>query len=106
MARTINIGAQGFERPRANGSFYVDKTGFVRDWWMAQDDVTLVCRSMRFGKTLNLDTVLISLNAYMRPLPLTQALCGQAKSGPFTFPPPTHKRNTYGTDADWLHILC
>ena len=41
----------------ATGSFYVDKTGFVRDWWLEQDDVTLVCRPRRFGKTLNLDTV-------------------------------------------------
>ena len=57
MARTIKIGAQGFEGIRTNGSFYVDKTGFVRDWWLAQDDVTLVCRPRRFGKTLNLDTV-------------------------------------------------
>ena len=57
MARTIKIGAQGFEGIRACGSFYVDKTRFVRDWWLAQDDVTLVCRPRRFGKTLNLDTV-------------------------------------------------
>ena len=57
MARTISIGAQGFEDLRANGYFYVDKTGFVRDWWRSGDVVTLVCRSRRFGKTLNLDTV-------------------------------------------------
>ena len=56
MARTISIGAQGFEDLRRNGNFYVDKTGFVRDWWLAQDAVTLVCRPRRFGKTLNLDT--------------------------------------------------
>ncbi len=57
MARTISIGAQGFEDIRANGYFYVDKTGFVRDWWESGDGVTLVCRPRRFGKTLNLDTV-------------------------------------------------
>ena len=57
MARTISIGAQGFEDLRTRDSFYVDKTGFVRDWWLAEDDVTLVCRPRRFGKTLNLDTV-------------------------------------------------
>ena len=57
MARIINIGAQGFEDLRTNGDFYVDKTGFVRDWWRARDSVTLVCRPRRFGKTLNLDTV-------------------------------------------------
>ena len=57
MARTISIGAQGFEGIRANGYFYVDKTGFVREWWLGGDSVTLVCRPRRFGKTLNLDTV-------------------------------------------------
>lgn len=57
MARSINVGAQGFEELRTRGSFYVDKTGFVRDWWLAEDDVTLICRPRRFGKTLNLDTV-------------------------------------------------
>ena len=57
MARTISIGAQGFEEIRANGYFYVDKTGFVHDWWKSGDSVTLVCRPRRFGKTLNLDTV-------------------------------------------------
>lgn len=56
MARTISIGAQGFEAIRSNGDFYVDKTAFVRDWWLARDMVTLVCRPRRFGKTLNLDT--------------------------------------------------
>ncbi|MBR3328779.1 MAG: AAA family ATPase [Atopobiaceae bacterium] len=57
MARTISIGAQGFEGIRTDGCFYVDKTGFVRDWWLGLDAVTLVCRPRRFGKTLNLDTV-------------------------------------------------
>ena len=57
IARTISIGAQGFEDLRENGCFYVDKTGFVRDWWLARDDVTLICRPRRFGKSLNLDTV-------------------------------------------------
>lgn len=32
MARTISIGAQGFEDLRTSGCFYVDKTYFVRDW--------------------------------------------------------------------------
>ncbi|MEE0027888.1 MAG: AAA family ATPase, partial [Atopobiaceae bacterium] len=57
MARTISIGAQGFEDLRVRNNFYVDKTGFVRAWWQAEDQVTLICRPRRFGKTLNLDTV-------------------------------------------------
>lgn len=57
MARRVTIGKQGFEGIRTGEFFYVDKTGFVRDWWDAGDDVTLVCRPRRFGKTLMLDTV-------------------------------------------------
>ncbi|MBQ9057839.1 MAG: AAA family ATPase [Atopobiaceae bacterium] len=57
MARTVSIGAQGFENIRKNNLFYVDKTGFMSDWWNSHDDVTLICRPRRFGKTLNLDTV-------------------------------------------------
>lgn len=56
MARTVAIGVQDFETLRKVGAFYVDKTGFVRDWWRANDSVTLVCRPRRFGKTLALST--------------------------------------------------
>lgn len=34
--------------------FYVDKTGFIREWWENQDVVTLIARPRRFGKTLNM----------------------------------------------------
>ena len=57
VARTISIGAQGFEDLRKNGYFYMGKTGFVRDWWTSGDPVSLVYHPRRFGKTLNLDTV-------------------------------------------------
>ena len=57
MARTISLGAQGFEDLRANGYFYVDKTGFIQRWWKSGDAVTLICRPRRFGKTLNLRTI-------------------------------------------------
>lgn len=55
MARIISIGAQRYDDLRTNGYFYVDKTSFLRDWWHAADQVTLVCRPRRFGKTLMLD---------------------------------------------------
>lgn len=55
MARTISIGAQGFEDIRRNGYFYIDKTDFIREWWENGDSVTLITRPRRFGKTLNLD---------------------------------------------------
>ena len=54
MARTISIGAQGFADIREHNDFYVDKTGFISQWWNASDPVTLICRPRRFGKTLNM----------------------------------------------------
>ena len=55
MARTISVGAQDFSKIREYGSFLVDKTMFIKDWWESQDDVTLITRPRRFGKTLNMD---------------------------------------------------
>ena len=56
MARTISIGAQDFVTLREEKCFYIDKTGFLTDWWKSKDDVTLITRPRRFGKTLNLRT--------------------------------------------------
>lgn len=53
--RTVSIGAQGFEKLRMKQCFYVDKTDFIRQWWDSEDDVTLITRPRRFGKTLNMD---------------------------------------------------
>ena len=57
MSRTIAIGRQDFEQIRINGNFYVDKTDFIRQWWEERDDVTLITRPRRFGKTLNMSMV-------------------------------------------------
>lgn len=57
MGRTISIGRQDFRELRLNSCFYADKTDFIRQWWESQDEVTLVTRPRRFGKTLNLSTV-------------------------------------------------
>ena len=55
MGRTISIGAQSFEFIRKNDYFFIDKTGFIKEWWENGDAVTLITRPRRFGKTLNLD---------------------------------------------------
>lgn len=56
-ARAIAIGVQSFEKMITNRYFYVDKTGFIREWWENGDDVTLITRPRRFGKTLAMDMV-------------------------------------------------
>lgn len=55
--KTVGIGKQDFASLRENGYFYIDKTLFIRDWWNSGDDVTLVTRPRRFGKTLNMSMV-------------------------------------------------
>ena len=57
MAITIGIGLQNFEKIIRNNCFYVDKTDFIREWWESMDDVTLITRPRRFGKTLNMSMV-------------------------------------------------
>ena len=54
MARTVSIGNQDFEKIRINNYFYVDKTNFISQWWESADEVTLITRPRRFGKTLNM----------------------------------------------------
>ena len=55
MARTVGIGIQSFEKLRTENSFYIDKTDFIRQWWENRDEVTLITRPRRFGKTLNMN---------------------------------------------------
>lgn len=54
MARTIGIGKQDFEKIISRNNFYIDKTRFIKEWWENEDEVTLVTRPRRFGKTLNM----------------------------------------------------
>ena len=55
MARTVGIGIQDFGKIIQNNCFYVDKTAFIKEWWENQDDVTLITRPRRFGKTLAIE---------------------------------------------------
>ena len=48
------LGYQNFEEVRNQHIFYIDKTGFIREWWEYADKVTLITRPRRFGKTLNM----------------------------------------------------
>ena len=55
--KTIGIGKQDFASLREHNCFYIDKTDFIKEWWNSQDDVTLITRPRRFGKTLNMSMV-------------------------------------------------
>ena len=54
MGNKVVIGRQDFASLREGDYFYIDKTGFIKEWWEAGDDVTLITRPRRFGKTLNM----------------------------------------------------
>ena len=55
--KTVSIGKQNFASLRENDCFYIDKTSFIKEWWDSKDDVTLITRPRRFGKTLNMSMV-------------------------------------------------
>lgn len=54
MNQVISIGKQDFESLRENNCFYIDKSDLIREWWESQDEITLITRPRRFGKTLNM----------------------------------------------------
>ena len=57
MAKSVGIGYQDFEKLRLQDNFYIDKTDFIREWWESKDEVTLITRPRRFGKTLTMSMV-------------------------------------------------
>ncbi len=57
MNKPVGLGIQDFEKIIENNNFYIDKTRFISEWWRSNDDVTLITRPRRFGKTLLLSTV-------------------------------------------------
>ena len=55
MPRRILIGEKDFSKFRKDDNFYIDKTGFIREWWDPKENVSvvsLILRPPRFGKTL------------------------------------------------------
>lgn len=57
LSRHVAIGVQSYEELITNKLFYIDKTDFISKWWDSRDEVTLITRPRRFGKTLNLRMV-------------------------------------------------
>ena len=54
MQLPISLGNQGFASLRENHCFYIDKTDLICKWWESKDEITLITRPRRFGKTLNM----------------------------------------------------
>lgn len=82
MGRTVAIGVQDFEKIIKNKYLYIDKTDFIKEWWESGDDVTLITRPRRFGKTLTMSMLdyFFSVKMQIREVYLTICLFGGKKS--------------------------
>ena len=74
MSRTVGIGIQDFEKMITRKVFYIDKTMFIKEWWESMDDVTLITRPRRFGKTLTMSMVEHFFSADYADSPLFEGL--------------------------------
>ena len=74
MSRTVGIGIQDFEKMITRRVFYIDKTMFIKEWWESMDDVTLITRPRRFGKTLTMSMVEHFFSADHADSPLFEGL--------------------------------
>jgi len=78
----ISIGTQDFEFLRENNYFFIDKTGFIKEWWENGDAVTLITRPRRFGKTLNISMLkaFFPINIKVEAIYLKVFLSGKKKN--------------------------
>lgn len=66
VTKVIGIGKQSFEDIIQSNCFYIDKTSLIKEWWESEDDITLITRPRRFGKTLNMDMLKCSFSNQYR----------------------------------------
>lgn len=57
ILRPIAIGRQNFADIIEKNCFYVDKTSFIKEWWEDNNDITVILRPRRFGKTLAMSMI-------------------------------------------------
>ncbi|MCL1834892.1 MAG: ATP-binding protein [Oscillospiraceae bacterium] len=57
MKQLLPIGIDDFRKIRETGRYYVDKSLIIRDFLKYGDEVALITRPRRFGKTLNMTTI-------------------------------------------------
>lgn len=52
--KPLPIGISDYKKIIENGCYYVDKTLLIQELLATKDEITLLCRPRRFGKTINL----------------------------------------------------
>ena len=55
--QTLAIGQDDFRKIREQGKYYVDKTLMIQEFLSYANEVTLITRPRRFGKTLNMTMI-------------------------------------------------
>ena len=53
MKKPLPIGVDDFEKVRNSGYYYADKTLMIKEFALMQDEVALIARPRRFGKSLS-----------------------------------------------------
>ena len=59
--KVVPVGIEDFERIINEAYYYVDKTMLIEKLLINRAPVTLFTRPRRFGKTLNMSTIILSL---------------------------------------------
>lgn len=55
--KKIGLGVSDYKKLREENFFYCDKTLFIKEWWELGNEVNIITRPRRFGKSLNLSTL-------------------------------------------------
>ena len=63
--KIVPVGLEDFERI-INEDYYVDKTMLIEELLINRAPVTLFTRPRRFGKTLNISTIILSLQIHRK----------------------------------------
>jgi len=53
VKKPLPIGVDDFEKVRNSGYYYADKTLMIKEFALMQDEVALIARPRRFGKSLS-----------------------------------------------------
>ena len=64
--KVVPVGIEDFEKIINEDYYYVDKTLLIEELLINRAPVTLFSRPRRFGKTLNISTIILSLQIHRK----------------------------------------
>ena len=66
--KVVPVGIEDFEKIINEDYYYVDKTLLIEELLINRAPVTLFSRPRRFGKTLNISTIILSLQIHRKEI--------------------------------------